>query len=807
MFVRDGLMTYTQNTYRDGQGNTSKDPLTIENKITQIFTNLFTVLYALEWVTFFDDLMALTHTESPSIRGDASGVRLYLKVLISIHDEIADVLVPRSTQEQLRDTDLKDLIRQRDAKKIAQSWREILLQWKSSESRVVSFCLNAIGRWASWTDLSLIINDDVLQVLFELVSSPASEKGSNLAPSLRDYALNTFTEILAKKMKPSDKLELISILRINEIVAQLITSTSLHEMRPTSSYDTDLAETVAKLVNNTVFDLVNILDTASDEFTLLRANSQLKVFLPYVLRFFSDEYDEICSSVIPCLTDLLTYLRKNVRSDADYPSMLPPILQAIVAKMRYDETSSWGNEDAQTDEAEFQDLRKRLQVLQQAVAAVDETLYIDTISTIVSTSLNKFQEQRGQVDWRDIDLAMHELFLFGELAVKNGGLYSKTKPVSTAAERLIGLMFKLVESGKMDISKVVMYTDGEIDVASFSHPSIQLQYMETCVRYSTFFEANPHLIPRVLESFVRFVHHDHVKVRTRSWYLFHRFVKHLRQQLGNIAQSVVQALADLLPIKAELPEENSDNDDMSSEENDLSADATFNSQLYLYEAIGCICSTHAVPIENQVIFVKSVMNPLFADLETHLSPARGGDERAVLQIHHLIMALGTLARGFSDWTPANTSSTSTPPAKAVSEEFARTAEAILVALESLNSSVEIRTAARYSFSRLIGVVGNRILPQLPRWIDGLLSHTYSMDEMALFLGLIDQVVYGFKSEIFDILNTLLTPFLQRIFSGIAEPTSGTDDEIQLAELKREYLGFLQVILNNDLGSVLVSTSM
>ena len=805
ILVRDGLMTYTGNTYRNGQENTTQDPFTIRNKIIQLLTNLFTVLYPSEWVTFFDDLMALTHTGSPSIRDNAPGIKIYLKVLISIHDEIADVLVPRSPEEHLRDTNLKDLVRQRDAKKISQSWQEILLQWKSGERAIVELCLNTIGRWAIWTDLSLVVNNDVLQVLFELVSSPPPEKDGVYGPSLRDYALNTFTEILAKKMKPSNKLELISVLRINEIVARLVSSTSLHEMRPTSNYDTDLAETVAKLVNNTVYDLVNILDTASDESTLVRANGQLKVFLPYVLRFFSDEYDEICSSVIPCLTDLLTYLRKNVQSDADYPSMLPPILQAIVAKMRYDETSSWGNEDAQTDEAEFQDLRKRLQVLQQAVAAVDESLYIDTISTIVSTSLDKFQNQRGQVDWRDIDLAMHELFLFGELAVKNGGLYSKTKPVSPAAERLIGLMFKLVESGKMTTQGAVIDTDGEIDVASFSHPSIQLQYMETCVRYSTFFEANPHIIPKVLENFVRFVHHDHVKVRTRSWYLFHRFVKHLRQQLGNIAQTVVQALADLLPIKAELPEENSDNDDMSSDENDQSADATFNSQLYLYEAIGCICSTHAVPVENQVVFVKSVVNPLFADLEAHLSPARGGDERAVLQIHHLIMALGTFARGFSDWTPANTSSTSTLPPKAVSEEFARTAEAILVALESLNASVEIRTAARYSFSRLIGLVGNRILPQLPRWIDGLLSQTYSKDEMALFLGLIDQVVYGFKSEIFDILNTLLTPFLQRVFSGIAEPTSGTDDEIQLAELKREYLGFLQVILNNDLGSVLVST--
>jgi hypothetical protein len=63
--------------------------------------------------------------------------------------------------------------------------------------------------------------------------------------------------------------------------------------------------------------------------------------------------------------------------------MLSPILNAIILKMRYDETSSWGNEDEQTDEAEFQDLRKRLQVLQKTVAAVDEVLYVDILSNLV----------------------------------------------------------------------------------------------------------------------------------------------------------------------------------------------------------------------------------------------------------------------------------------------------------------------------------------------------------------------------------------------------------------------------------------
>lgn len=325
------------------------------------------------------------------------------------------------------------------------------------------------------------------------------------------------------------------------------------------------------------------------------------------------------------------------------------------------------------------------------------------------------------------------------------------------------------------------------------------------MRYSSFFEHHTSFVPGVLENFVRLVHHNHIKVKTRSWYLFHRFAKHLRSQIGNVAQTVIEAVSDLLPIKAELPQEGSEEENMSSDENDQSADATFSSQLYLYEAIGCICSTAAVPLGRQVFYVRSILNPLFTDLETHLEPARNGDERAKLQIHHIIMALGTLARGFSDWSPGSTSSLSSAPANEVSEEFARAAEAILVALESLKSSSDVRTAARFTFSRLIGVLGSRILAQLPRWIDGLLSQNSTKDEMAMFLRLLDQVVYGFKIEIFQILDTLLTPFLQRVFVGISEPITGTDDEIQLAELKRELLNFLLVILNNDLASVLVST--
>ncbi|KAI9839121.1 MAG: pre-tRNA nuclear export protein [Sarea resinae] len=792
-FVKENLMEYVRRVYGETGAEASVDTVAIQNKLTQTVTYLFNALYASGWENFFDDFLALGRNKDGSTKDNLLGSALYIRILISIHDEIADVLVPRSPEEQKKSNQLKDLVRQRDMQKIVASWQEVLARWIERNDAIVELCLKSVGRWVSWIDISLVVNESLLNLLFQLVGRTQATGSAGGVDKVRDAAIDTFTEIVGKKMNPTDKIDMMIFLKLGDIVGQLIASSPLNELRATSNYDTDMAEAVAKLVNNAAFDIVKTLDIETNEQTRRKADGLLQIFLPFVLRFFSDEYDEICSTVIPSLTDLLTFFRKDVKANgalaSHYDAMLSPILTAIVGKMKYDETSSWGNEDAETDEAEFQELRKRLHILQQAVAAVDEPLYIDALSTVVANTFARYSQEQRQLNWRELDLALHEMYLFGELATRNGGLYNKSQPASVAAERLLQMMAQMVES----------------DTASFPHPAIQLQYMEICVRYASFFENHSQLIPRVLENFVRLVHHDHVKVKTRSWYLFHRLVRHLRAKLGNVSQTVIEAIGDLLLIKAELPQQGSDDDDMSSDENDQSADALFNSQLYLFEAIGCIASTSSVPVEKQVLYASSVINPLITDIQNHLESSKNGDERAALQIHHDIMAIGNLAKGFSDWTPGGNSA-SAAPAPEVSEAFGRADEAVLVALESLKTSLDVRTAARFAFSRLIGVLGTRILPQLHRWIDGLLSQNSTNDEMAVFLRLLDQVVYGFKTEIFDILDSLLTPLLQRVFAGLSEPITGTDDEIQLAELRREYLNFLLIILNNDLGSVLVSAT-
>ena len=328
--------------------------------------------------------------------------------------------------------------------------------------------------------------------------------------------------------------------------------------------------------------------------------------------------------------------------------------------------------------------------------------------------------------------------------------------------------------------------------------------MEICLRYYSFFESQHHYIPQVLENFVRLVHHNHVKVRTRSWYLFFRFVKNLRAQVGNMAKTVIGAISDLLPIKAELPTSNDADNDMSSDKVDDSADAVFQGQLYLYEAIGYISSTSTTPVEDQALYARSIMQPLFADMNLHMPRAKAGDAQAILQIDHIIQALGTLANGFSE-TNTNVQQKQRPPSpKPVSDEFSQAASAILLALRELNTSSEVRHASRTALSRLLGVMGTAVLPQLPQWIEGLLSQSSNTSEMAVFLRLLGQIVYKFKADIRGILDLLLTPLLERVFAGLAEPTTGTDDEIQLQELRQEFVLFIQVIFQHGLGDVLVS---
>jgi exportin-T len=446
-YIKDSLMSHVRQSY--APGSTTADTPHIQNKLMQTMSYLFAALYPTSWQSFFDDFRALAGDQNTIGNVNTTTTVLYLRMLMQVHDEIADQLVARSEDEKKRNSDLKDMIRQRDAEKISSSWQEILAKWRETDLNLVEMCLRTIGRYVSWININLVVNQAMITTFLEMAGQQGIADPESAAGRVRDAAIDTFSEIVGKKMTPADKIELILFLNLSEVVGQLISSPALAEFN-SPNYDNDLAETVAKLVNNIVFDVVKILENdAADEQTRQRADDLVRIFTPYLLRFFADQYDEVCSSVIPSLTDLLTFLRKLQKKTgavpAQYAAVLPPVLDAIIAKMKYDETADWGEEGE--DEAEFQDLRRRLHVLQQTITSIDEPYYIETLTRLVNGTFGRLSQGDQSLDWRELELALYEMYLFGELAIRNQGLFAKREPSSVAAQQLIAMMNCMIDSG------------------------------------------------------------------------------------------------------------------------------------------------------------------------------------------------------------------------------------------------------------------------------------------------------------------------------------------------------------------------
>lgn len=246
-YIKQLLVEYVRATY--GPKTTNSDSTHIQNKLCQVITLLFVALYTTSWQSFFDELMMLGKSSPDGSWDNLPGVQFFMRLSANVHDEVADVLIPRTPQEGQRNIMIKDTVRDRDMRKLVTAWQEIMEEWKNRENQVVEMGLKIIGRWVSWIDISLVVNELMMNQLFQFMG---------YGGKVRDAAIGALTEIVGKKMKGADKLELITFLNVGQIAQQITNSPALQDQKA-DDYDTDLAEGTAKLINTVTLDIVNIL--------------------------------------------------------------------------------------------------------------------------------------------------------------------------------------------------------------------------------------------------------------------------------------------------------------------------------------------------------------------------------------------------------------------------------------------------------------------------------------------------------------------------------------------------------------------
>lgn len=100
-------------------------------------------------------------------------------------------------------------------------------------------------------------------------------------------------------------------------------------------------------------------------------------------------------------------------------------------------------------------------------------------------------------------------------------------------------------------------------------------------------------------------------------------------------------MGDLLTIQAEMPVESNTPDGMS-----IPAASTFDSQLYLFETVGMLISLESIEVMKQTEYLKIVLEPLVDGISKYMERGYNPeDELYLLQLHHYIMAIGSVAKG------------------------------------------------------------------------------------------------------------------------------------------------------------------
>ncbi|KAJ7274411.1 armadillo-type protein [Mycena haematopus] len=808
--IQQSLVAYIQSEYVYGSAEASSPFL--RNKFSHTLTLFFLCTYMTpgQWPTFFPDLFSLIRPAQSSSSLEPAFNRhiilLFFHIVLEISGEVADQMLKSARTfnqaRQTRDARVRDAVRERDAAGINEAVLTIVSEGaqtmkKSGESsreleeaaEVVELGIRTFGSYAGWIDINLTVTPTTVPLLFSLLADPSLP--------LRLATCVALMRIVAKGLKePGDKLQLLKVLSLGQVLDALESKTRTEQVERTDTDEGEEAyrEALGKLLNVLGLELTKLVeDSTSSEDVTSEAIILVNQILPVMLRFMADDYDDTCSTIFPFLNAVLTGRSRKASLepiDDNKRSFLTSLLQVILTKMKWHEDTDLEDPD-EDDNAEFEAMRKELRTLMDGILAVDQDLVTDAVRSLALNTIGAFQNGIT-VKWNDAELGVHLVYIFGEIN-KAGG---KGKPVFYQGPPVDRDKCKSIDYSEYPLTPhgEMLFALVQSNISSYPHRSVALQFFETAARYPDFFKVRTECIMPTLEAMidVRGLHNSDAGHRSRVNYLFYRFIKEVRSDIpGDVAVNIANTVRDLLPIEVKLP----DADDSDSSADLLSEaikNSAFDSQLYLYETLGTLCSLLSKTPDQLASLLLSFVKPLMSELSDNLQAYRtkgSQDLIPIVKVHHVVMALGNIAKGFPEYpTPVPAGYVPLP----VNDVFGEVAQAILICLEAMNVLKDIRDASRFAFARILATTGPNVTHFIPQLMANLLTQ-FEPSELVDFLNFIGLLIHKLQSDLFTVLDELISPLNAHITGLLAQPISGTDDQRAHFETKKAYLALLNVL--------------
>lgn len=821
--LQQALIAYIQSEYVLGPAEA--DATFLRNKFSHTLTLFFLCTYAQQWPTFFSDLFSLLR---PTEQGTEKGFNrhislLFFHIVLEISGEVADQIIKSArsftAERHARDAKVRDGVRERDAGRINEAVLTIVgaaaermtelrkNPGQSSDAKeldhaieVVDWGVRTFGSYVGWIDITLTVTPITVPLLFNLLADPSLP--IRLATSV------ALLRIISKGLKePGDKLQLLKVLSLGQVLEALELKTRAQQRERGEDIDEgeeSYREALGKLLNVLGHELAKLIDDCPNEEIRAEASTYFIQIQPTLLHFLADEYDDTCSTVFPLLQIILARYKRNRKMtteplDDSQRTFLASLLEVILTKMKWDEEPDPDDAD-EDDIAEFDKMRKDLRVFLDSILSIDQNLVTDAVRTLAVNTITAYRSGVS-IKWNDAELGVYLVYIFGEIN-KTGGKGRAAfcqAPASVEKEKRKGADYSeypLTPHGEMLFALV------QSDVASFPNRTVALQYFETVARYTDFFKVRKECIIPTLEAMVdvRGLHNDNPQYRSRMFYLYHRFIKDLRTEIPvGICSNIIDSMRDLLPIVAQIPEPEEPETDILTEAIHSSA---FDSQLYLFETVGTLCSLVYKSPAQQATLLLSLVKPLMDDLSNSFQAFRANgpsDLVPIVKVHHIIMALGNISKGFPDYPSALPENYILPPL----EVFGEMAQAILVILEAMNVFKPIRDAARFAFARILATAGPTVTHSIPPLMSNLLAQ-FEPSELVDFMNFIGLLLHKLHKDMFDVLDQLIGPLSAHISSLLSQPISGTDDQRAHADTKKAYLALLNNIMASQLQGIFIS---
>jgi len=775
-------------------------PVVIRNKLAQVVVAIAAKEYPNTWPTFFQDVLG-------SLRESSSSIDFFSRILISVHEDIISLDLPRSAEEARQSMDFKDAMRDNALDQISLSWYQILAMFKDTNPSIVALLLNAVERYIHWIDIGLVANEKFMPLLFDVLNSSVSDAQVS--------AVSVLTEIVSKRMDAGPKLNLVSGLGLVPIAARWSETgvpgaeSDDHELAVASSkLLTNVASEILeawKKVENSVISMQAVGVSLDDETiseayaSCNTASTMMDQLFPAVVRAFRIPDNEISGIVAPFMLSYMNRIKMVMKRNGELTpgtqAQIVSLLDAAAHCARFDSTSSLYpiNHSSMEEKVMAEEEENNVAVRRQEVFSIFRNASKTAPMQAYELVARKIQESimipHTDVVWQDAEIALSLFYQLGEGTTESA--MKSESPMSELASAIIRL-----------------------DEGFASHRLVALALLEACARYAKVAVFRKDLLAPLASKFFGKVGlgHPSMSVPPRAAYLLCRTVKSLRSQMSSISREILQALIPHLQSIARTPLAKPPLGlvaaGASSQVSALGAGvSTPDDRLFAFEAAGILVGLFDDKHEDeQIKWLKVLTGPLIQQLQSE-------DAANGLIVQQILEALTRLSKGF-------------PPKMCLSR--ANLSEALMEPLgpavqvvQKFSLAKDIRAKYLAYIHRLVEGLGTALVPNLPTILWSLQHPGIDAGDFKDILVLLNQIILRYANDE-SILDPLVPPLFAECvakvrellgqdwdwsgrmalpsmvasptFSGSSHAPSGSTEVIrEKAELQKQYYTFVNSV--------------